>query len=545
MRVTKILFNGKIYEVNGSWKPKEAVAISDEKILRVGSDEEILSMAQEETETINLEGKMVLPGFVDSHAHPSWGGVELLYKVDLFDCKDADEYEERIRAFIEDHPEVNFIQGVGWVNPHFPGEGPSSEDLDKISSQIPMVFTSADHHSVWANSKAMEVALVDEHTICPEGGVIEKIPGTKKPKGTFRENAQDLITRIIPDYSKEEYKKGILKYQEVMATYGITMSHDAMLDGDGPAYEGIIELDKEKKLDFKLSLSFTASAKDPLKDINNYERYRKETDGDMIRGKHIKFFLDGVVEASTAWLKEPYENNPKFSGQPIWQEEDVKEVMIHASAAGLTPHVHVIGDRALQQMLDVLEHVKEKTGKKIERPLAAHVQILDRRDLARIKNLELAISANPYWFTKDPDYYYKLELPFLGKTRAEKMYPMKTFFDQGLLVASASDFSVTPVPKPLRGIHMGITRCFPEMDKDNEDQVLGKEERVSLKEMIESFTINGAKALLREDETGSIEKGKDADLVILEKDLFETPVDEIAFVKVEETISRGKTIYKV
>lgn len=544
MRVTKLFYNGAVYTADRQWSKAQAVALAGTKIAGVGSSDQILAYKEENTQVIDLQGKMVLPGFVDSHAHPSWGGTELLYKVDLFDCKDVDEYLRRIEAFLEEYPHITFLQGVGWVNPHFPPQGPSRFMLDKIRPDLPMAFDSGDHHSVWANSKAMELAGIDENTVCPEGGVIEKDPVTGELTGTFREAAQDLVRKIVPDYSVEEYMAGLLKYQEIMASYGITMSHDAMIDGDGPAYQALLRLEKENKLISKMNVSFNTYADDPLKDADQYERYRQETDGIMLKGKHVKFFVDGVIEASTAWLKEPYANRPDYCGEPIWKEADLKQVVVLADQAGLMPHFHVIGDRAAEQMLDVLEYVEQVGGPKKRMPLAAHVQLLDPIDLPRMKPLNVAISADPYWYVKDPGYYFKLEEPFLGKERVEKEYPMKTFFDAGLIVASASDFSVTPVPKPLRGIQMGVNRCYPEMNKEDPNCVLGKEERVSLRQMIESFTINGAKVLGREDETGSIESGKDADLVILEKDLFEIPEDEIAFVEVCETICRGETIFK-
>ncbi|MCQ4636602.1 amidohydrolase [Anaerovorax odorimutans] len=544
MKITKIFYNGAVYTVDGTWTKARAIALEGPAIAAVGTDEQILALKEEGTEVIDLKGKMVLPGFVDSHAHPSWGGTELLYKVDLFNCKDAEEYPKRIAAFIEENPNLECIQGVGWVNPHFPPEGPSRFVLDAIRDDIPMAFDSGDHHSVWANSKAIEMAGIDKDTPCPEGGVIEKDPRTGELTGTFREAAQDLVRKVIPDYSAEEYMAGILKYQEVMASYGITMSHDAMVDGDGPAYEALLRLEKEDKMLFKMNASFTTYPEDPFKDAEQYGRYLAETDGTMLKGKHLKIFVDGVVEACTAWLKEPYANRPDYCGEPVWDEEELKKVLVLADKQGMIPHFHVIGDRAVQQMLDVLEYVERVNGPKERMPLAAHVQLLDPADLPRMKKLGVAVSADPYWYVKDPGYYCKLELPFLGEERVSKEYPMKTFFDAGLTVASASDYSVTPVPKPLRGIQMGMNRCYPEMDIEDPECVLGKEERVSLRQMIESFTINGAKVLGRAGETGSIEPGKDADLVILEKDLFELPITEIAFTKVCETICRGKTIYR-
>ncbi|MEG2199498.1 MAG: amidohydrolase family protein, partial [Anaerovorax sp.] len=210
-KAEKIFYNGKIYTVNEENKWVEAIAICDRKILGVGSNDEIMEMKDSETEVRDLAGAMVMPGFIDSHAHPTWGGTELLYKVNLFDCTCISDYEAEIRKFIEKNPESTFIQGVGWVNPHFEEMGPSKKILDSISMDIPMVFDSADHHSIWANSKAIELAGVSNDTEAPDGGGIERDGKTGEPLGTFRETAQDLIKKIIPSYTKEQYKAGILE----------------------------------------------------------------------------------------------------------------------------------------------------------------------------------------------------------------------------------------------------------------------------------------------------------------------------------------------
>lgn len=539
----KIWCNGNVYTVNDNQKWGEAIAIFDKKILAIGSNKDVLELKGPNTEVIDINGGMVMPGFIDSHAHPTWGGTELLYKVNLFDCKCIPDYEQEIRTFIGKNPQSEFIQGVGWVNPHFEETGPSKDILDRISNEIPMVFDSADHHSIWANSKAMELAGVNRDTQSPEGGVIERDHTTGELLGTFRETAQDLIKKIIPQYTKEEYKAGILEYQKVMSAYGITMSHDAIVEPDSPAHEAYLELDRDGKLLFKMTAAFASSIDNPMKDAEKYGDLSRISKGGMFSAEHVKFFLDGVVEASTAYLKEPYSNDPEFSGTALWGDKALKDLLIEIDKQGLTPHFHVIGDMAIDQMLTALEYVAEKNGEKERRPIAAHVQILDAHDLPRMVKMNVHVSANPYWFVKEAGYYYKLEEPYLGVERASKEYPMKSLMDAGLVVASASDFSVTPVPKPLRGIQMGVTRCFPEMDINDPMCVLGEEERVTIEEMIQTFTINGAKIAKKENETGNLEVGKLADLVILEKNILEVPVNEIAFVKVIETVSEGKTIY--
>lgn len=266
MTADKIFYNGTIFTGEED-EFAEAVALSGRKIAAVGTKAELMELADEHTELIDLDGRMMMAGFIDSHAHPLLSGVEVLYKVDMNERESADEYIQNIRDFMAENPNQDFIMGAGWINPHFDSKGPRKEALDEICADIPMVFDSGDHHSVWANSKAIQMAGVTAETPDPEGGVIER-DENGEPSGTFREAAQDLIHRICPDYTVEQYKKGLEGYQKEMASYGITMSHDAMLTGDSPAHEALIQMDRDDQLLFKMNASFYTDAAAEKHDYN-------------------------------------------------------------------------------------------------------------------------------------------------------------------------------------------------------------------------------------------------------------------------------------
>lgn len=539
MKADKIFYNGVIF-TGEKEEFAEAVALSGKYIAEVGSKDDVMKMADENTEIVDLEGKMMMAGFIDSHGHPTSSGIETLYKADLNNCQSAEEYIEVIKKFIEEHPDLDFIMGVGWINPCFDSCGPTKELLDQISSDIPMTFDSGDHHSIWANSKAIEMAGVTADTPDPEGGVIERNE-KGEPSGTFREAAQDLIRPICPEFTVQQYKEGMIGYQRLMSGFGVTMAHDAMLPGDSPAHQALIDMDNDGELLFKMNASFETNAAAPVQEWKKYVSYAEKSKGKMFTADRVKFFIDGVIEGGTACLKDEYANRPGYFGECIWDKDVLEEFIKELDKAGLELHFHVIGDRAVAIMLDALEKARAANGERERRPIAAHVQILDKADIERLKAENVHISANPFWFVKAPGYF-DMEKDCLGTMRAEAEYPMKSLFDAGLVVGSASDFSATPVPRPLDGIQLAVTRDLPEFGGD-EDMILGREERISLKEALLSFTINNAKLAKMEDVTGSIKKGKLADLVILDRNLFEVDPHDINKVKEYMTISEGRVIY--
>lgn len=539
MKIDKIFYNGIIFTGEED-EFVEAVALSGKYIAETGGKEELLSMADAQTELIDLDGKMMMAGFIDSHAHPMSSGIEVLYKADLNNCSNAEEYIDTIKTFKEEHPELDFIMGVGWVNPCFNSNGPTKEMLDQISEDIPMVFDSGDHHSIWANSKAIEIAGITADTPDPDGGIIERNKNGE-PSGTFREAAQDLIKPIYPEFTVEQYKKGFDHYQRRMAGFGITMSHDAMLPGDSPAHYALIEMDNDGELMIKMNASFETNAAAPVQDWKKYVSYAEKSKGNMFAAERVKFFIDGVIEGGTACLKEEYANKPGYFGECMWNKDVLEDFVAELDKAGLELHFHVIGDRAVDIMLTALEKARAANGERERRPMAAHVQVLDPADVKRLKKENVHISANPFWFVKAPGYF-DIEKDCLGERRAEAEYPMGSLFDAGLVVGSASDYSATPVPRPLDGIQLAVTRDLPEFGGD-EDMILGKEERISLKQALLSFTINNAKLAKMEEVTGSIKKGKLADLVILDQNLFETDPHDIDKVREYMTISEGRVIY--
>lgn len=535
----KALYNGKIY-VNGTFE--EALLIDGKTIKAIGSNDSILAMTSAKDEKIDLEGRLTLPGFIDSHAH---GPLSLGYtagKIDLNGMESEAEYLEVIKKHIEDNPDKGIYSGMGWINPSFTGQCPAKESLDALCSTKPIILYSGDGHSVWANSKAIEMAGITPNTPNPEGGLIEKNPDGSI-KGCFRDQAKDVLLAMVPETSVEEFKIVIKEYQTMMIEYGCTAVFDPMVDIGSNLHKAYRQMAEEDTLRIKVGMAYTSNLENPMEGIPYYNSICKESIGKLYEGQFVKIFVDGVVEGGTAYLKEEYSNKPGYYGEPLWTQDALNEFCAAVDKEGYDLHYHVIGDAAVDQMLSSVEYINKVNGKKERNTVAAHMQIVDPADYSRLKDLDIRISSNPYWYVKAPGYYEDIETPCLGE-RALREYPMKSFFDMGLIVSGASDYSVTPIPYPPSGIQTAMLRTMVGDDHTVKENVLWEEEKITLEQGIQMFTENGAITMGIEAVTGKLEPGMLADIVVLNENLFEIAPKNYASTKVYMTISEGDIVYR-
>ena len=533
-----LLKNGSVYTVDPGRSWVEAIAIADGKIVYTGSDNGAASLVNPDTIVVDLDGKMALPGFVDAHAHPSHA-MDYVGNISLYLLDSQEAYRGAIAEFVEDHPTAEVYRGSGWDNKYYPSTGPTKEILDSIVPDRPISLVSYDGHSVWVNSLTLNMAGITRETTDPEGGLIERDLASGEPNGTLRESAMRLVDKVIPDYSMQERKDALLAYQEMASRAGITLSHDAMLEQE--SIQAFKELEAEGLLRMRFRGAVLMEPNLPIeRQVEEALNWQLRNKGPDFQTKTAKIFVDGVIEGGTAYLFEPYLHKPGFCGEPIWQPEILNAVSAALDAAGIQIHFHVIGDAAAHITLDALEVAQDENGKRDSRHLITHLQLVAPADIQRFKRLGVIGVPQPFWFAID-EYYWSLALPFLGKERADSQYPMRSFLEAGVKMASASDFPVTIPFDPLIGIQAGITRTA--IDGSVED-VLWPDERVSLEEMIASFTINGAYANFLENVTGSLEVGKRADVVVLERNLFDIPPSEISKTEVLMTLVDGKEVYR-
>jgi len=571
MNANLVLKNASVYTVDESRSCAQAIAISDQKIIFVGSNTDVEAYIDTDTTVIDLDGKMVLPAFVDSHMHPAHSAHLYQYGLSLFDVADNDlsqAYLNAIREFTEKNPNAPWIIGGGYSRSAFDEIGPRKEWLDKIDSARPIAITSADGHSMWVNSKALELADITKDTPQPEQGVIKQDPQTGEPSGLLQEpGAMNLVGRYIPDPPKEQIKESLLWLQGWLNAKGITTVHEAMLGVDERhIYEAYDDLAQAGQLTVRYRASWNISPEgDVGARIDRGKALARKFTHPHFKAQSFKFFADHVIEEETGFLLEPYvHRDDNWFGIRVWDDDDLRKAFIQIDSAGYQIHVHVIGDAAAQYTLDALETIQAENGKRDARHSFAHLQLARPDDIQRMGRLGVSVHVSPYWMVID-DYFWKLNLPYLGHERAfYQQYPFNSLLKAGANVTVASDFFVTE-PNPMAAIYCGMTRLMPKLVFDREyggnsnfrwesnpnaelePGDLGVlpplEERVSLEDMIVASTLNGAFANFLDEDIGSIEVGKLADLVILEQNIFDIDIEQIPATQVAMTIFEGKLVY--
>ncbi len=547
-----LLTNGKVYTGTADTPWAEAVAVKDGTILAVGSTDDMQSYADEETEVIDVEGKMVLPGFVDAHMHPAKSSVIYFTQINLYASHTKGSMLDKVEQFVKTHPNQNVLKGAGFQRSVFDELGPRKEWLDAIESERPIGIYSSDGHSLWANSKAIETAGITGKTPQPAEGVIKIDPETGEPSGLFQEfGAMRMIEPIFPEPTKEEYKEGLLKLQKFLNERGLTTVFDAMVPLDKPHYvEAYQELASEEKLTVRYRGGWLMKTEeDADEQILKGISLSQELDHPHFRIHTFKFFADHVIEEETGYLHEPYTHrDDDWYGIKVWDDEVMKRAFTAVDRAGFQIHVHQIGDAAATYTLNALESARQANGERDARPVLAHIQLLKPEDIPRMHKLGVVGVTAPYWMVAD-DYFYSLYKPYLGEPRASQMYPLRSLLDGGVPVALHCDFSVNE-PDLMWALYSGMTRRMPlrisELwySNDTYTEVLPPlEETVPLDHLIKAATAGGAYSLFLENEIGTIEPGKKADIVVVEKNLFDLEVEQIPEVSIEMTFFEGEQVY--
>jgi len=549
-----VLTNGHVYTVDRHHSVAQAIAIRNGKIVFVGSSRAARAYVGPATSVVDLGGKVVLPAFTDAHMHPTMGALTGLYEIQFTNFFDPtiEEYLDTVADFVAAHPDLAGYRGGGWVNGVAPGIGPLASDLDAVCPDKPVILTSQDYHSVWVNSKTLELAGITADTPDPANGKIERLPdGT--PSGTLRESAMDLVATVIPDYTLAQYEEAIEYFQrDVAAPVGLTQVLDAKMAPGSTACAAFENLAKQGKLTMRVQGALELHPDEaiaPQIKMAIAERAKHTTP--YFRTKSVKFFVDGVIEGHTGYLLKPYADaesycgDAGYRGMALWEQKALNAASIAAAKAGFRLHYHAIGDAAVRMALNAIQAAEKATGRNNMRPAITHLQLVSPKDMARFKSLHVVAVPQPYWHISD-EYYWDIQLPYLGKDRADHEYPMRSFFNKGVLVASASDYPVTVPPDALMGIETGVLRWYQDYSYGAE--VLWPEERCTIRQMIDSFTINGAKSLFTDKITGSVESGKSADLVVLSQNILHIPphfIGDNAYTKVEMTFFQGQRVYEV
>ena len=532
-----VLSGGAIYTLDAARSWAEAVAIRDGRIVYVGADDGARAWVGPTTRVVELGGRFVLPGFHDSHLHPITGGMRTL-RCELSGAATAAEALERVRAYAAAHPDAPWVVGRGWELFLFPAANPRKETLDAVIADRPVYLTSADGHSAWVNSRALALASVTAATPDPPLGRIERDGATGEPSGTLREEAKQLVSRLLPEATAAERREGIVRAVELAHRAGLVGLFDATVDAiELPDYR---EVGRQGKLDVHLGVALYVDPEKPFApQLAELLALRREDWGPHVRITAAKLYADGVIESGTAALLAPYLDRDGSRGVLEWDEGKLREAAIALDREGLQLHVHAIGDRAIRVTLDTVAAVRRANGPRDRRPTLAHIELFDPADVPRFRALGAIASFQPLWAWADP-YIKDLTEPQLGPERSRWLYPIGSVAATGAVLAGGSDWSVSSMV-PLEGIEVAVTRRGPA---EGPGPAWIPEERASLATMVAAYTIGSAYAAYREGETGSLEVGKSADLVVLDRDLFAVPPHEISEAKVLLTLFAGREVHR-
>lgn len=527
-----VFLNGEVITVNEKNAITEAVAVKGNQILAVGTNLEMESFVGIKTEVIDLDGKSLLPGFIDSHLHMTQIGT---YKLGI-SCKEpniktVDDVLKEISKAVKETPEGQWVRAWGFDESKIADRRfPLISELDQISTKHPIILRRACGHICMVNSLGLEMANITENTPNPEGGIIEKNENGDLT-GILIENAQ-MPLYTLADYSMEDIKKGLVLAAKDFAAAGITSVHDA-----GVSTPDTFRLMQEtiRKGDINVRVYAVACV------INKSEEYvKKIVDSGITTGLGneryrigpAKVFIDGSSSGPTAAMKQPYNHNQDDYGLLYYTQEELNQILGEAHEKGFQITAHAQGDRAIEMMLNCIEEALRKHPRKNHRHRIEHAGITTPDLVQRMKKLEVIPVPNPNFFLEYGDRY----IDCYGD-RVNHQYPVRDFIDNGIIVAGGSDSPVSSF-NPLLGIHAAVNRMSPL------GQSVGANQRISILEAIKLYSWNGAYASFEEDIKGSIETGKLADLVVLNGSIINTPIDQIKNIQVDQTIFDGKKVYQ-
>jgi predicted amidohydrolase YtcJ len=536
-----LLTGGRVWTAEAERPWAEAIAIRDGRILYVGDAAGAARHRGPKTQTVALAGRLVVPGFDDSHIH-LMSGAQSLERVDLIEDQTLAAIQARVRAFAAAHPATPWVLGRGWLYGSFPGGLPTRQQLDAAVDDRPAYMECYDGHSGWANSKALALAGITRDTKDPVGGAIVRDPATGEPTGALKEAATALVESKIPLPGAEERYQLLLRALRLLNSQGITSVQDAgytpaQLDADLPLMERAL---REGKLTVRMTVSVQISPGDVDVPVARAVALAQVHRGPLLRFGAVKGYVDGVIEAHTAAMLEPYSDDPsQGAGRPNWEPAALDAAVTAADRAGLQVYLHAIGDRGVRMALDAHEAALRANARPDRRGRIEHIETISPADYPRFKALGVIASMQPLHANPDQnnaDVWSRN----IGPERASRGFSWRNIEKAGGRLVFGSDWPVV-TSDVMRGLYCAVTR------KTKEGQPGGgwrPELAVSLESALRHYTIDGAYASFEEAEKGSVAPGKRADLVALSEDLFRQPPEAILKTRVLLTVMDGRIVHR-
>lgn len=539
-----VFTGGPVFTATTTRARHHAVAVLGGRIVAVGPG--ALDLVGARTEVVDLAGRLLVPGFQDAHVHPVSGGLELL-RCDLNDGTTLAEYVATVAEYAAAHPDEEWILGGGWSMSAFPGGTPTAVDLDRVVSDRPVFLPNRDGHGAWVNSRALERAGITRDTPDPVDGRIER-NADGHPTGTLHEGAMNLVVRLLPEVDDDAMLAALLRGQEYLHSFGITSWQDAIvgaysdLPDPGDTY---LRADADGLLSGRVVGALWWDRSAGLDQIDSLVERRARYRSEHFAATSVKIMQDGVAENFTAAMLESYHDGHGHptdnSGISFVPPEVLNVAVPRLDALGFQVHFHAIGDRAVRECLDAVEQAIAVNGRRDNRHHIAHIQVIHPDDIARFRELGVAANMQSYWATLEPQMI-ELTMPYLGERRSAWQYPFGDLHHAGVVLAAGSDWSVS-TPDPLAAIHTAVNRTAAPGHEEGDYEPFLPHQAIDLGTSLVAYTAGSAWVNHRDHDTGTVEVGKLADLVVLDRDPFDGPGEAIGTTRVLQTFVGGARVY--
>lgn len=537
--VDLIVINGKVYAGDGQDNLAEAVAVTGNKIVRVGSNREIQRLRRAQTLVVDAKGGAVVPGFNDAHAHLINGGLSL-DQVNLGQATTLDDVKDTVRAWAESHPEREWVTGRGWYYETFNGAMPTRQLLDALVPDRPAYLIAYDGHTGWANTKALKLAGITRRTKAPANGSIVKEPRSGEPSGALKESAMSLMSAAAPKATEEDRVAAVRAAIDEAHSVGVTSIQDA--GGTTADLELLDRLRKRGELSLRIYQALRADATLTESGLEELEQVRTRfADDPLLKTGAIKLIVDGVIESHTAAMLEPYANRASIKGEARFTTEQLNKVVAMLDARGWQIMTHAIGDAGVRMVLDAYQAAAKANAapERGRRHRIEHIETVDPADVPRFGKLGVIASMQPVHATPSPtpgDVWSTN----IGGERAARGWMWGSIAKAGGHLAFGSDWPVMTLD-PLEGLHVAVTRTTP--DGLPEGGWIPTE-RLSLRKAIDAYTRDGAWASFDEQRKGQLAKDMLADIVVLSGDIFAGKTPTLTKAEVVVTIADGKVVYR-
>ena len=514
-----------------------AVAVQGETV--VALDDAALEHVDDADDVVDLTGRTLLPGFRDGHIHPLWGGTETL-DAPVVEATDLDDILDRVRRHAQEHPDVEWVLGHGYPPEVLPNGNATAAQLDAVIRDRPVALWASDHHTMWVNTRALELAGIDRDTPDPPQGALGRDEGGT-PTGMLHEAAMDLVTRLVPVRTQEDKATGLRRALDEMAACGIVWAQEAALAPDDVDVYLAVEAAGDLTADVNIALRAEPPTWRDLRPAFREACQRaaaaeQRTGPGRVTARTVKIFADGVIEAGTGALLEPYTDAPHSCGIANWERDELVEAACAFDADRFQLHIHAIGDAGVRLALDAVEEVTRRNGVRDRRPVIAHTQLIHPDDLERFVALGVVANFEPLW-AQQSLVMTDLTEPRLGPERSARQYQIATLLQLGATVSFGSDWPVSSMV-PLEGISTALTR---ETEDGQPPGGWTPHERISLDEAVGAYTLGTAFQGF-DDDAGRIVEGARADLCVVDADLEALSAAKMGSAAVSSAWLRGRKV---